>query len=87
MNGFDDSESAANDLEAAILAHLRAWPQAIDTARGVRDWWVGHIHPPPSQELVLSALQRLAQRGAVVRIHKLGQPELWASAIPTDGDT
>jgi len=84
MRSSDDNHGAENDVERAILAHLRAQPGAVDTARGVRDWWLAHLHPPPSQELVLAVLQRLAQQGAVSRIANPGQPPLWASAESPD---
>ncbi len=46
----------------AILNYLRDYPQAVDTVKGIAQWWVGE-----DQEAVEKALALLVREGAVVQ--------------------
>ena len=52
----------------AILEHLRRFPNARDTARGVRDWWLGPELDDATLAEVEFALQRLVDAGRVVAV-------------------
>ncbi len=38
-------------IRAAIEAHLRRWPGAADTARGIARWWLGECAPEPTDRV------------------------------------
>jgi hypothetical protein len=71
-------------IAAAILEHLRQFPNARDTARGVRDWWLGHELDGASLAEVESALWRLVAAERVVAVFMPDGGTLFAKA-PVDG--
>jgi hypothetical protein len=50
-----------------VLEHLRAHPQAADTAEGISAWWLGTSCRGPRVAAVVEALEALVARGAVTR--------------------
>jgi hypothetical protein len=61
--------SADEDLVAvvmkAILAYLRAHPQAKDTAAGIVQWWLPPVVRAAQPREVQEALERLAAAGLI----------------------
>jgi hypothetical protein len=55
-------------IAAAILEHLRRFPDARDTARGVRDWWLAPDLRNTSLAAVERALRRLVAARRVVAV-------------------
>lgn len=55
-------------IAAAILEHMRRFPNARDSARGVRDWWLGPKLDDASLAEVEGALSRLVAAGCVVAV-------------------
>lgn len=55
-------------LEAAIERHLRAHPQAADSAEGVARWWLDNAGSLASLGEVERALHRLVRRRLVRRV-------------------
>lgn len=64
----------------AILEHLRRFPNARDTARGVRDWWLGPELDDATLAEVEFALQRLVDAGRVVAVPTPDGGTLFAKA-------
>ena len=67
-------------IAAAILEHLRRFPNARDTARGVRDWWLGPELDDASLAEVEDALSRLVAAGRVVAVSMPDGGVLFAKA-------
>ena len=67
-------------IAAAILEHLRRFPNARDTARGVRDWWLGPELDDASLAEVEAALWRLVAAGRVVAVFMPDGGTLFAKA-------
>ena len=69
----------------AILEHLRRFPNARDSARGVRDWWLGpELGHTPLAEVEL-ALERLVAAGRVVAVPTPDGGTLFARAPHAPG--
>jgi hypothetical protein len=56
------------DMERAIRSYLRAHPRAVDTERGIREWWLRDMQPRPSPEEVVAAIGRLVGAGELLEI-------------------
>jgi hypothetical protein len=55
-------------IAASILEHLRRFPDARDTARGVHDWWLAPCLRDASLAAVERALRRLVAARRVVAV-------------------
>lgn len=66
MKQEDEVDPVPDHVLRAILAYLRVHRAASDTARGVHQWWLRELAPPPSEAEVLAALETL-ERGSFVR--------------------
>ena len=75
-----DDRDRIDAIATAILEHLRRFPNARDTARGVRDWWVGPELDDASLTEVEWALQRLVAAGHVVAVPTPDGGTLFAKA-------
>lgn len=64
----------------AILEHLRRFPNARDTARGVRDWWLGPELEDATLAEVELALRRLVDAGGVAAVPTPDGGTLFAKA-------
>lgn len=42
---MDTQPPAVADIENAIRRYLRAHPHAVDTERGIREWWLRDARP------------------------------------------
>jgi hypothetical protein len=56
----------AADIAQAIRRYLASHPQAVDTERGVREWWLGDHPSRPSAEEVRAVLEQLVAAGEVM---------------------
>lgn len=65
QNGVIDPR--VEQVSQAVIRYLRLRPTASDTLRGVRDWWLRELDPPPTDRQVLAALHRLERAAAVRR--------------------
>lgn len=71
-------------IAAAILEHLRRFPNARDTVRGVHDWWLGPELDGATLAEVESALWRLVAAERLVAVFMPDGGTLFAKA-PADG--
>lgn len=67
-------------IAAAILEHLRRFPNARDAARGVRDWWLGPELDDASLAEVEKTLWRLVAAGHLLAVPTLDGGTLFAEA-------
>ena len=58
--------SAAVNIAQAIREYLKAHPQAVDTERGIREWWLRDGQTCPSARDVRAALEHLVAAGEMV---------------------
>ncbi|SMF02907.1 hypothetical protein SAMN06265365_10643 [Tistlia consotensis] len=86
MTESDAGDSAPGRVESEILAYLRMRPSAVDTARGVREWWLARLQPRPVAGEVESALERLARAGLVRCRTNPDGTVLWFAAPPGAGE-
>jgi hypothetical protein len=70
-------------IAASILEHLRRFPDARDTARGVHDWWLAPELRGASLAAVERALWRLVAAKRVVAVVMPDGSTLFAK--PPDG--
>ena len=70
-------------IAASILEHLRRFPGARDTARGVHDWWLAAELRGASLAAVECALRRLVAAGRLVAVVMPDGSTLFAK--PPDG--
>ena len=77
-----DSEATVVQIEQAILRHVRAHPNAADTAEGIARWWLGSLAPEPTQSAVQEALDRLEVAGQIIRTVLVDGTVLYAAATP-----
>lgn len=84
--GGDDPERDMAGVVRAILAYLRERPAAIDSARGIQEWWLAGHQPPAHALLVLRALERLERAGQVRRIVNPDGTALFAAGPRLDDD-
>jgi hypothetical protein len=52
----------------AIRRYLGLHPQAVDTERGVREWWLGNHPSRPSADDVRDVLEQLVAAGEIVAV-------------------
>ena len=62
-----------------MLGYLRAHPAASDSIRGIREWWLSGLEPPPTDAQILEALEWLLDRGRVRRIVNPDGTIRWAA--------
>ncbi|MBV7266253.1 hypothetical protein [Erythrobacter ani] len=71
----DDRPTGNSSEEERILDHLRSHPAAIDTIRGVSEWWV----PDSDPREIAAALERLESLGLVLRCSRPDGSALFAA--------
>lgn len=59
---------AVREIERAIGAYLRAHPQALDTERGILEWWLRDASVRHSASDVRLAIAELVASGGLVQI-------------------
>ena len=69
----------AERLAQIILGYLRAHPAALDSLRGIRDWWLRGVEPVPADGEVRDALEQLVRAGLVRRIENPDRTVLWTA--------
>ncbi|MGK7865353.1 hypothetical protein [Falsiroseomonas sp. E2-1-a4] len=62
-----------------IMTYLCAQPAASDTVRGIREWWLSRVSPPPPEDAVLAILEDLARAGLVLRQVNPDRTVLWSA--------
>lgn len=60
---MDSQPPAVVDIEDAIRRYLHAHPHAVDTERGIREWWLRDGRPRYRIADVQTAIQRLVAAG------------------------
>jgi hypothetical protein len=63
MHDMDTQPPAVADIEEAIRRYLAAHPQAVDTERGIREWWLRDARPRYRVADVHAAIERLVAAG------------------------
>lgn len=56
------------NIERAIRAYLRAHPQAVDTERGIGEWWLRGMQASAAPADVHAAIQRLVASGGLASL-------------------
>jgi hypothetical protein len=62
---MDKQRPAVADIEQAIRGYLQAHPHAVDTTRGISEWWLRDLRTRPSPGDVATAIARLVAAGEV----------------------
>jgi hypothetical protein len=68
------NDSADDRLAAQVLAYLREFPDGMETAEGVAEWWVMRQHVRAQVEAVTRVLEDLVARGVLERFEGAGGP-------------
>ena len=74
----------AEQLARSIVEYLRAHRAASDTLRGICDWWLRGLRPPPLDSDLLEALEALARSGEVRRVDNPDGSTLWSAGPRLD---
>jgi hypothetical protein len=56
----------AVDITRAIRRYLELHPQAVDSERGIREWWLGDQPSRPSPDDVRAVIEQLVATGEIV---------------------
>jgi hypothetical protein len=56
------------NIARAIRRHLQAHPHAMDTERGIGEWWVRSVGPRHSDDDVRDAIEHLVASGELLPI-------------------
>lgn len=60
---MDPQPPSIESIEQAISEYLQAHPHAVDTERGIREWWLQDRRPHASAEIVRAAIAALLAAG------------------------
>jgi len=60
---MDDQPPPVEEIEDIIRRYLQAHPRAVDTERGIREWWLHGAQRPYTIGDVRAALRRLVATG------------------------
>ena len=66
---MDKAPPAMPDVEQAIVDYLRRHPQAVDTERGIREWWLHDLRQQCSASDVQHAIDRRNSRTSPGKQH------------------
>jgi hypothetical protein len=58
--------STVSEIEQAVRHYLRLHPLAVDTERGIREWWLRDSYPHCPEGDVHVAVERLLAKGELV---------------------
>ena len=61
---MDKHPPTVADIEQAIRRYLQSHPHALDTERGIREWWL-RDYPRGSADNVHAAVERLVAAGEI----------------------
>ena len=64
---MDKKSPKVANIEQAIRRYLLMHPQAIDTERGIREWWLRDVRPRPLSADVHEAIESLVAAGGLAR--------------------
>ena len=64
---MNHARPSSGEVAQWIASHLDAWPQAADTAEGIRRWWLAPRHGEVPLAVVEEALAQLEGEGVVIR--------------------
>ena len=64
---MNTAHPSSGEVAQWIASYLDANPRALDTAEGIRRWWLAPRHGEVATELVEQALAELEQEGGVIR--------------------
>lgn len=62
---MDTQRPTVADIECAIRHYLQAHPNAVDTERGIGEWWLGSGHPPCTPSALQAAIENLVAAGVL----------------------
>jgi hypothetical protein len=65
---MDKQPSPAAEIEELLRRYLLAHPQANDTERGIREWWLRDAHRSYSPADVHAAIDRLVASGELAKL-------------------
>jgi hypothetical protein len=65
---MDSRPSPVAEIEELLRRYLRAHPQALDTERGICEWWLGDARGGYSLLDVRAAIERLVATGELVKV-------------------
>ncbi len=65
---MDTQSPPVAQIEQLIRHYLQAHPHAIDTERGIDEWWLRDLHPHPAPHDVATAIARLVAAGELASL-------------------
>lgn len=75
-------DPAIGPLVETLRRYVHAHPRAIDSAKGIRQWWLGELAGPHDPAAVEAAIRRLAAEGVVDPVRLPDGGILWRAAPP-----
>jgi hypothetical protein len=80
-----EGRPSIDQVAAAVLDHLSAFPNASDTAEGIARFWMPRPLAGAPPEIVRATLDRLVAQGALVAIPVAGGAVRFAAPARTRG--
>jgi len=65
---MDSPSPSVAEIEALLRRYLKAHPQALDTERGICEWWLGDASRGYSAADVRTAIERLVATGLLAKV-------------------
>ena len=65
---MDSPPPSVAEIEALLRRYLKAHPQALDTERGICEWWLGDARGGYSAADVRAAIERLVAKGLLAKV-------------------
>jgi hypothetical protein len=75
-----DDDERVKAIEDDIVQYLSQRPDAADTLRGIRQWWLSRTRADDSDADIQRALDDLVDRGAVTTIRLADGSVMYANA-------
>lgn len=66
---MDEPPLQLAEIESFLRRYLQSHPQAVDTERGIREWWLRDARSTYAARDVRTAIRRLVEAGELVERH------------------
>jgi hypothetical protein len=68
------TSSREEELASVVISYLTEHPQAMDTVKGIAEWWVVSRQVSVEAEILASVLQKLVDQGYLEKVDSSSGP-------------
>jgi hypothetical protein len=77
MQEFGDKVLTKDDLKAAVTEYLSEHPNAMDTFKGIADWWIPRQQVRVDLDMLATVLKDLTGQGILEEVQYAGEAKLY----------